>query len=78
MTPYVAQHTAQWRKGIWWLGKDEADVDVEAVGLREIIKSKAVRKISDEGFWPIQAKGCSRESYRHVARQSSQVSSFLV
>ena len=42
-----AKYTAQWRRGIW-LGKDEADMDVVAVGPREIIESKAVRKTAEE------------------------------
>ena len=42
-----AKYTAQWRRGVW-LGKDEADMDIVAVGSREIIRSKAVRKTAEE------------------------------
>ena len=41
------KYSAQWRRGIW-LGKDEADMDIVAVSEKEVIKSKVVRKISEE------------------------------
>eukprot|EP00435_Cladocopium_sp_Y103_P023304 s2901_g5.t1 len=40
------KYQCQWRKGSW-LTKDEADHDVVAVGAREVIRSKAVRKIAE-------------------------------
>ena len=39
-----AKYSAQWRRRIW-LGKDE---DIVAVSEKEVIKSKAVRKTSEE------------------------------
>ena len=40
------KYQCQWRKGCW-LTKDEADHDIIAVGPKEVIRSKAVRKISE-------------------------------
>eukprot|EP00435_Cladocopium_sp_Y103_P025443 s995_g6.t1 len=40
------KYQCQWRKGCW-LTKDEADHDIVAVGSREVIRSKAVRKIAE-------------------------------
>ena len=46
------KYQCQWRRGCW-LTKDEADHDIVAVGPREVLRSKAVRKIAehwDGGF----------------------------
>ena len=46
LDPLQSKYSSQWRRGVW-LGKDEADHDIVAVGADEVIKSKAVRKTSE-------------------------------
>ena len=40
------KYQCQWPRGCW-LTKDEADQDVVCVGEREVLQSKAVRKIAE-------------------------------
>ena len=46
LDPLQLKYNIQWRRGVW-LGKDEADHDIVAVGTRELVKSKAVRKVAE-------------------------------
>ncbi|CAL1141687.1 unnamed protein product [Cladocopium goreaui] len=46
LDPLQAKYAAQWRRGIW-LSKDSADMDLVAVSPTEIIRSRAVRKVSE-------------------------------
>lgn len=40
------KYQCQWRKGCW-LTKDKADHDIVCAGEREVLRSKAARKISE-------------------------------
>ena len=46
LDPLQVKYATQWRRGIW-LSKDSADMDLVAVSPTEIIRSRAVRKVSE-------------------------------
>jgi hypothetical protein len=46
LDPLQAKYSSQWRRGIW-LTKDSTDMDIVAVTPTEIIRSRAVRKVSE-------------------------------
>ena len=46
LDPLQAKYSSQWRRGIW-LTKDSTDMDIVSVTPTEIIRSRAVRKVSE-------------------------------
>lgn len=46
LDPLQAKYSTQWRRGIW-LTKDSADMDVFAVSEKEVIRSRAIRKVAE-------------------------------
>eukprot|EP00435_Cladocopium_sp_Y103_P019244 s76_g4.t1 len=46
LDPLQAKYASQWRRGMW-LTKDSADMDIVAVSPNEIIRSRAIRKVSE-------------------------------
>ena len=48
LDPLRAKYATQWRRRIW-LTKDSAEMDVVAVSENEIIRSRAIRKVTE--YW---------------------------